>query len=197
MTPLDFLKRRGTAAIALASCTLLLAGCGLFGGDPEEEGAEDSGSGGEPVNAGAVDPGEAEPRETLASQDFRDDGSDLHIAVHELARRGETVELTFSVTNTGDTEWDHGGFFSGGNVLSDDKNTVASVELIDARTGRLHLVARDADGACVCSTPGYGFTLGGGDSLLLSATYGAPPEEIETMGVRIPGAGTFNDVPLS
>ncbi|KIH98001.1 hypothetical protein LP52_15895 [Streptomonospora alba] len=175
---------------------LLLTGCGLFGGG--ENGADGGGNAGgaqDPVNAGQVEPGESESRETLASQDISASGADMHIAIHELARRGETVELTLSVTRTNDSGSDPNlAFLTPPSVLDDELSTV---ELIDPGNAKVHTVARDGDDRCVCSSGLKGITLYPDDSALLSATFAAPPEGVETMGVRIPRAGTFNDVPLS
>ncbi|GAA4917453.1 hypothetical protein [Streptomonospora salina] len=180
---------------------LLLTGCGVFGGgvfgggDSGADGGANGGGGQEPVNAGQVEPGDSESRETLASQDIGVDGADLHIAVHELARRGETVELTFSITRTGDSDSDPSlSFLTPSSAL---QNELSTVELIDSENAKVHPVARDGDGHCVCSGDLNGIVLSPDDSALLSATFAAPPEGVEKMGVRIPRAGTFNDVPLS
>lgn len=173
--------------LVLTSSAFLLAGCGFFGDDGGSDDTSD------PVNAGQVDPGEEEPRETLASQDVNTLETDLHIAVHELARGAETVELTFSVTNIGDNESEivHGWLGSGGDA------DVSGVKLVDPTNGKVHLVARDANDACVCSTYGGTDSFATDESILYSATFGAPPEDVETMDVQVPTAGTFNDVELS
>jgi len=182
-------SRRGAAALAAAT-VLLLAGCSS-GGD-EEGGGAAAGSA-EPANGGKVDPGSAEARETIASQDVSTLGTDLHVAVHSLARGAKTVELTFSVTNTGDEASDslwsafarHAGSYD-----------LSGVELVDTANGRLHLTATDDEGACVCSGNLNTVDLDPGDSLLLSATFGAPPEDVESLTVRIPTVGSFDNVPL-
>lgn len=185
-----------TAALSLAACSLLLAGCSAVGDDENPEQAPDRSS--EPVNGGRVEPGESEPRETLASQDVTDNGADLHIAIHELARRGETVELTFSLTNTdSDDDWSFAGRLAGVNILHEDADTVAAVELVDPVNSKVHLVARDSEDNCVCSDASWGDILEPGDSVLMSATFGAPPEDVSTMTVRMPMAGSLNDVPIS
>ncbi len=182
MNPPNFPTR---TALVLASSAFLLAGCGFFG--------DDGGGTSDPVNAGQVDPGEEEARETLASQDVNTLGTDLHIAVHELARGDETAELTFSVTNIGDEASDlfHGWLGSGGD------SDVSAVKLVDPTNGKVHLVARDANDACVCSSYIGSESFETEESVLYSATFGAPPEDVETMNVQIPTAGTFNDVELS
>ncbi|ASU84892.1 hypothetical protein CDO52_20720 [Nocardiopsis gilva YIM 90087] len=175
--------------MSLTACTLLLTGCGVFGGD--DGGSSEASK--EPVNGGKVDPGDAEARETLASQDISMIGTDLHYAVHELSRGAKTVELTFSVTNIGDEE--SGIVFSflgrGG------KEDVSGVKLIDPDNGKVHLPATDSNGDCVCSSYSGSMSFEPDDSVLYSATYGAPPEDVKTMDVSIPNVGTLTDVPLS
>ncbi|PSL01040.1 hypothetical protein CLV63_101519 [Murinocardiopsis flavida] len=177
-----------------AIAALTLTGCGVLSGGGE---SSPEGAGGDPVNGGKVEAGKSKPRKTIASQDVTVQGADLHFAVHDLARRGKTVELTFSVSNTGKKEIELGTAFIDGNVLSDDRGTIAGVKLIDPGNGKVHLVARDSQKRCVCTGPKYGEPLEGGDSILMSGTYGAPPKDVEEMNVSIPKAGTLNDVPLS
>ncbi|MDA2807389.1 hypothetical protein [Nocardiopsis suaedae] len=185
-------RRRVATALAAGGLTVVLTGCSMLGGDGGEEAAPEGEA--SPVNAGKVDPGEAEARETIASQDVATLGTDLHIAVHSLARGEKTVELTFSVTNTGEEESEI--FHTWLGAASDEYN-VSGVKLVDSANGKVHLPARDEDGDCVCSTYGGADELGPGDSILYSATYGAPPQDVETMDVKIPTAGSFDNVPLS
>lgn len=165
----------------------------MFGGEDD-----DSGGGGsaDPVNAGKVEAGEEEARETLASQDVQTLGTDLHIAVHDLVRGAETVELTFSITNTGDDTSNRFKRWLGQGVDSTNGD-ISDVTLVDSANGKVHLVAEDNDGKCVCSTYSTTGKFASGDSVLYSATFGTPPEDVETMDVRIPNAGTFNNVELS
>lgn len=182
---------------ALAAAALItLSGCGLLGG--QDGGDSGSGAGGDPVNGGKVDPGSAEERKTLASQDVTALGTDMHFAIHELARRGETVELTFSVTNTGDQDSDGMSFWLNKDETSPD---VGGVKLVDPKNAKLHLVARgpgdDEKLQCVCSVYGTSDNIPAKGTVFFSATFGAPPEDVETMNVRMPLAGSFNDVPVS
>lgn len=188
---------RGAAFLTVSAALILLtSACGLFGFDDDD--TEDTGTStdeaGEPPQGGALEPGESEPRETLASQDVNDLGTDLHIAVHELSRGEETAELTFSITNTGDEQSDLMHAFLG---RGDGNQDVSAVELVDTSTGRVHLAARDAEENCVCSRYQGADSFDAGESIFYSATFGAPPEETETMTVRLPMAGSMTDVPLS
>lgn len=176
-----------------AAFILLTSACGLIGSDDAEDQGSDTDEAGEPVQGGAVDPGESEPRETIASQDVADLETDLHIAVHELSRGAETTELTFSITNTGDDPSALMHSF----LARGDSRDVSAVELVDPSAGRVHLVARDADDNCVCSRYDGADRFEAGESVLYSATFGAPPEETEAMTVRLPMAGSLTDVPLS
>ncbi|TQN31010.1 hypothetical protein FHX37_0899 [Haloactinospora alba] len=185
-------QQRVTYPLALAACSLLLAGCGMFGG---EDGDSRDGDSADPANAGKVEPGEEDARDTLASQDVQTLGTDLHIAVHDLVRGAETVELTFSITNTGDDASDLFHTWLGNGP--DGGGEVSDVTLVDSANGKVHLVAEDDDGKCVCSTYNTSEKFAPGDSVLYSATFGTPPDGVETMDVRIPNAGTFNNVELS
>ncbi|WP_344163238.1 hypothetical protein [Nocardiopsis rhodophaea] len=184
-----FPRSTGISLMSLTACTLLLTGCGAFGGD--DGGSSDASK--EPVNGGKVDPGDAEARETLASQDINTLGADLHYAVHELSRGAKTVELTFSVTNIGDEKSDSVFDFLG----SGGKYNTSGVKLIDPDNGKVHLAATDSNGDCVCSSYEGLMEFEPGNSVLFSATYGAPPEDVKTMDVSIPNVGTLTNVPLS
>lgn len=193
-------RQRTVAALSLIVSAFLLAGCGLLGGGDAGEQSSSGGGGdgaSQPVNGGKVEPGQAEARQTLASQDVTIENADLHVAVHELARRDKLVELTFSVTRTDDgtDRWQVGQAFGG--PQSDSTLNVSGAELIDTVNAKLHTVALDSERRCVCSGGTANTFLEAGDSVLFSATYAAPPENVEVMGIRIPNVGTLNDVPLS
>ncbi|OZM80802.1 hypothetical protein [Pseudonocardia sp. MH-G8] len=182
------------AATALAAaCSQESDGAAVPAGNDERAAmATETASGGRP------EPGPAAPRPELASQDVTLEGVDLHVAVHELARRGRLAELTFSVTRTDDKKenWQVGQTF-GGSTQSKSSLSVSGVELLDTVNGKLHTVALDQEDNCVCTAGTESVFLDAGDVILFSATYAAPPENVPVMGVRIPKVGTFNDVPLS
>lgn len=71
------------------------------------------------------------------------------------------------------------------------------VSLVDAKNRKRYLVARDSKGDCVCDAGLGSKFVEGGAPLTLSATFGAPPEDVEALDVVIPSFGTFKDVPLS
>lgn len=192
MSPLP--QHHGAVATLALSASLLLGGCGLLDSTDDSENGNGGADGtdSEPVTAGAVDPGEEESRETLASQDINALGVDLHVAVHELARGTETVDLTFSVTNIDDEDSDNPHFW----LSVGNENNVSGARLVDSDAGTVHLTASDDDGNCVCSHFHGTDEFQPDASIFFSATFGAPPEDVETMDVQIPNAGTFSDVPL-
>lgn len=57
-------------------------------------------------------------------------------------------------------------------------------------------MVRDERGYCVCSTALSGVFLKPGSTVVLSATFAAPPDDVESMEVEVPLFGTFPDVPV-
>lgn len=151
-------------------------------GGGAEETAEEDGSG----DGGVEDDGESrEPRDEVT---VRRGGTELVVSVRELVSGGATVELVLRIHNGGDA--DSPAFAE---LLGSDGG-MAAVELVDAANGRVHRVARDASDVCVCSDPDPSLVLRPGDTVELSATFAAPPEDVGTMDVRVPLAGTFTGV---
>jgi hypothetical protein len=58
-------------------------------------------------------------------------------------------------------------------------------------------VARDTTGRCVCSGALSGVGLETGQEAVLTATFTAVPEGVETVSVAIPLVGEFADVPVT
>ena len=81
-------------------------------------------------------------------------------------------------------------------VPGHERDTVDGVSLIDANNRKRHLVGRDAGGACVCDNGLSGTFVESGSPVVLSATFGAPPPDVQVMDVVIPKFGTFKDVAL-
>ncbi|QUX28012.1 hypothetical protein KGD83_22490 [Nocardiopsis akebiae] len=110
------------------------------------------------------------------------------VSVRELVSGGATVELVLRIHNGGGA-----GSPAFAELVGSDEG-MAAVELVDAANGGVHRVARDSSGGCVCSDPDPALVLRPGDSVELSATFAAPPEEVRAMDVRVPLAGTFTGV---
>lgn len=81
---------------------------------------------------------------------------------------------------------------------ADDGNRgdMSGVELVDLDNGRVHRVARDAEGLCVCSRYDPDVLLYSSDSVTLSGTYAAPPSGVDSMTVRLPFGEALTGVPL-
>ncbi len=71
------------------------------------------------------------------------------------------------------------------------------VALIDAQNRRKYLVARDADGRCVCSNELSGVIAEPEAPVSLTATLGAPPGGVTHVDVVVPNVQTFTGVPLA
>lgn len=186
------MKNRPAALVALVA--LLLGGCAVP--TPPESGPPPTST---PVISDAV----ATPLPTvepsalpaLAARETSHDGTPLVIAVNSLHSTPGSLTLNFTITNRGSKPWRHWTALS--TLMSGkDSLSVSGVYVIDPEHGRRLLPARDAAGACVCSTLG-GQEIGVGQSMVLSAVFAPLPEELHTAAVHIPLAGTFDQVPVS
>jgi len=149
-----------------------------------------------------------DPEEPLASRQSSLDGEPVVLEVVQLERSGDTTALTFRLmveAGAGDPEsigaqvsqtFDDGvGEVAQGS--GGDTSTLDGVSLIDSENRRRYLVARDSEGVCVCDGNLSGAFVEAGAPLLMSATFGAPPEDVSTVDLVIPQFGSFKDVPLS
>lgn len=157
-------------------------------------------------------PTEEEPPEgsggAIASRDGQIDEEAVRLEITDLVRSGSTTALTFELTvaetRAGETEasaqisdiFDDGlGEATGGK--GQDSFTIDGVSLIDATNSQRYLVARDSEGVCVCDGSLSGRFVEPGAPTALSATFGAPPADVDAVDVVIPNFGTFKNVPLS
>ncbi len=215
--------RTGTAMVVIA---IAAAGCGGGGGgESPADGGTGNGSSESVEGVGSIDgdgaeetgtaPEETEtaPEETesdgaLAASDGQIDDDAVRLEVTELRRSGGTTALTFQLTvddpSAGEDEpsaqiaqtFDDGtGEIDGGQ--GQDSSTVDGVSLIDNQNRKRYLVARDSEGFCVCDGELSSKFVEVGAPTVLSATFGAPPSDVEAVDVVIPSFGTFKDVPLS
>lgn len=216
-------RMTATALVAVA-LTLIVTACGSSGNPadgPRPDNAEgnDQRTGGEsseeyvtpsgedgvaveqdqpaPPPTPGSDAGSEETDEVRGGSDSRKTvrrhGTELQVSVYDLVRGDATVELVFRVHNSGDAESPRFHELLG---ADEDVQELAAVELVDTANGRVHRVARDEAGHCVCSRPDPSLILWPSDTVELSATFAAPPEDVETMDVRVPLVGTFTEVPV-
>jgi hypothetical protein len=196
---------------------LALAGAGCGGEDdpsppPEEPqaGAVEGAGSSRPPHATptATEPPVAEepPVEPLAAREGSVDQIPVELEIVELRRSAATVTLTFHLTLV-DEETDEpqvSDTFADGVYPEAENgreaalgNNLDGIELIDGTNRKRHLVARDSSGVCVCDTDLSGVYVTADAPLILSATFAAPPPDVEAMDVHIPTFGVFADVPLS
>lgn len=195
-----------TGALVLAAAALGAAGCagGDDGGGSEQaqEGAGTSKVAEPAAEETTTSQGDAEPapEEVLATREGKIDDLPVKLEITELTRSGDTVILGLSVAVTEGNSDENGAdiftAFDDGN-LSDATATMDGITLIDSTNAKRYLVARDSDGACVCDDNlGSEFVVEDPPTRL-SATYGAPPEDVDALDVEIPRFGVIRDVPIS
>ena len=108
-----------------------------------------------------------------------------------LQRHDELSTLRFSLTYLGTDE------FSVNNDLgSPTSYDVSGVSLIDGRNSKRYLAAHDSKDHCVCSST-IGVRIKPNTSYQLSATFAAPPSDVTSVQLDIPGVGTLSDVPVN
>lgn len=75
-------------------------------------------------------------------------------------------------------------------------SSLDGIYLIDRTHGEKYLVARDADNRCICDSELGDTRLTNLGPLHLSATFGAPPDDVTAVDVFVPHFGIFANVPL-
>ncbi|MEU9835749.1 hypothetical protein AB0D67_29790 [Streptosporangium sp. NPDC048047] len=184
----------------LSVAMLSVAGCSSLPGS--DVSASNNGGGG-PQKSASSAPAPAQPSPlpsdtVLAGRTAAADGFyKLKIDLLQLDREGKLVTVNYAVTVTGHDRasgWDVGDAFSA--VPSDDPSA-DGVYLIDAKNGKKHLVARDAEQKCVCTDSTESIIINTDQTVTFTATFAAPPEDVTAMDVYIPLAGTFKNVPLT
>jgi len=211
--------QRLTAVFAL--CALLAAGCTTGGDDTAGQAGEGSTEQATPAPAedddAPTDDATAEPDDDVAS--VPDDAPSAPLATVEgtvlgwngavaatleildLRRSGQVVTLAFAiVTAEGDRVQLHTDCpFAAEIDATEDApvercRSISATSLVDPVNGNRHLVLREPDGACVCTSnipnfiePGQRYSMG--------ASFAAPPDDVDTMTVAVPQFAPV-DVPL-
>ncbi len=216
---------RGRPALAVAAAvTALAAGCG--GGSSGQDRAVKSdrlaqsveGAGtlektrpSDTTTGGGATTTPSAPQPTgrvLATRDGQVDDLPVRLEIVSLQRSGATAALTIrlaipsSYAGSETASAQIANTFDDGVSESDRDpgqayDTTDGISLIDSTNRKRHLVARDAGGTCVCDENLSSTFLEQGSPLLLSATFAAPPPDVNVMDVFIPKFGTFKDVSVS
>ncbi|WNB86075.1 hypothetical protein [Cellulomonas sp. ATA003] len=214
-------------AVVLASAALLLAGCTSSDDEQdtadsaaptasaEEAQAADETT--EAMREGAGEDAQEQPvtatLPVLGSRETTAGSTPLRVDLNEVAVSGEVMTVLFTVHNLAeDTDnWQVGQFFDDGTSTApldadgergEETSTLRAfttdgVTVVDAVNGMAHRAAYDTAGACACSGGLSNTFVGAGTALVLSTSFAAPPEDVDTVTVQIPGAGSFDGVALT
>ena len=199
-----FATARRRRAAAAACAVALLGGCG--GEETKTVTVREGATATSPSTA--TDGGAPAPAEVPSLVEGRgaSSGRAFTFRIVELRRSGATVVLNARLIAEPGVERGIrvAGLFGDGlrqELEGGDGNEPADVfdgvALIDAQNRRKYLVARDADGRCVCSNELSDVTAEPGVPVGLTATLGAPPSGVTRVDVVVPNVQTFAGVPLA
>ncbi|MEZ7129421.1 lipoprotein [Nonomuraea sp. AD125B] len=192
--------------IVLAVAAAALAGCGALPGAPQGGGGEERRSRPVSESTTASAPGQQPAQESappqqsavIASKETKVGSGDMYgearVDLTGLKRQGRTATLTWVVTALDGKVNVHNGLGTGTLDF-----TVSGVALIDPVNAKRYRVARNGTGAdaeCVCSGT-QGQFLEKGEASTLYAVFAAPPADVSTINVEMPGIGVFTDVPIA
>jgi hypothetical protein len=130
----------------------------------------------------------------------------VSLTVNQLRRSDpNTVTLVFTVANKGneaytfDWTWGELGIIEVGNALAFD---MSGVYLIEPEGKKKHLVLRDTNNRCICSTGVFrsGGTTSGltpGRDATMWAKFPAPPASVTKMTVAVPHFPVLDSLPLA
>ncbi|WP_228069783.1 hypothetical protein [Actinomyces bowdenii] len=224
-SPLSGRRRRllaAASAAALAAGTL--SACSFFGGGSEE--STDGGSQ-QASNAPAAvtsvlestraSAGSDEPvaisteLPVLASRETSEGKTPLTITLNSVTVSGGVTTVLFSVTNA-NTEagddwmpWDNlsdqvsGVPLNSEGAVSDSGGTnynTDGVTILDTTNNEIYRAAYDTGGNCLCS-PTSGLDIAPGRTVVFQTSFAALPEDVSTVTVTIPLAGSFDNVSVT
>ncbi|HEY3682278.1 MAG TPA: hypothetical protein VGL93_04530 [Streptosporangiaceae bacterium] len=187
-----------TKLVAIAAAAALgLSGCSLVSGSdgPKGSSTESDKKQADRMKA-AAQATAPQPQHVLAKHDGTLDQQPITAKITALIRDGSTVTLSYTLTN--DSTDNISGFaqLEQSQLVSNaDKGEADTLTLVDGTQKKKYLVARDAQGNCVCSVPGTD-NLDAGETMGLSATFAAPPTSIGHITVQIPGFEPFYSIPI-
>jgi hypothetical protein len=189
-------------ALAAACALMLISGCGgdddTAGGGSTPTPTQTATETAAPTEDGTAT-ATATPSEPVASKELTIDGTPLRLELVSLRRAGALAELELLLTNAQPPDaaadrFQAGGLFEGPEPTEGDSN-VDGIYFVDPVNRKKYPVATDSDGICVCSDLSSEL-LEPGDAVALTATYGAPPEDVTQVDVSVPKFGTFRDVAI-
>jgi hypothetical protein len=211
------LARNGTAPLVLACLALAAAGCSGSGTGARSasttttpSGATSSGqlAASTALTGTTTGQGTGAAAPAGLSRDAAAKQTKLRITLNELHRAGGLVTLNLTFTNleppdpAANPGYQVAGFFDDGDSngfkgsVSLSLDSVDGIYLVDNANKKRYPVARDSTRRCVCSAHLEAVFIAPGESTILSATFGAPPADVQAVDVFVPHAGTFHDVPV-
>jgi hypothetical protein len=149
-----------------------------------------------------VTPASASALPVLAETDLKT-GVPTHLTVNEFRVSGQLLQLTWTVTNTSQTD----RTFTIQNTFADgiseppssdmrafglDLWSADGVYLVDSVNAKRYLVARTEDKVCVCTTGLIHTALGAGKSATLTASFKAPPDGVTTLRIVMPNTAPLD-----
>jgi hypothetical protein len=197
--------KRGALLAMLGAAVVL--GCG--GGDDEKKQTKPADTRAPTATTTTTPSGQKVevPDEAIASRDGSISGNAVKLELLQLKRSGETSALTIRLSGLGSSEVQVGEALDDGveqkvegSDVSDSPVGITSMDgitLIDTQNRKRYLVGRDSKGICACDNGLGGNFVSADAPVVLSATYAAPPDDVDAMDVLVPGFGTFKDVPIS
>ncbi len=160
-------------------------------GDASERPEQTSASASASAPAGSASPRSGSAGEVLATSTSELGTGQARADVLTLRRSGDLLTLEIRLTNL-----ESGGLVSAESFPANlGDNAVTGITLVDGRNKKRYLPAKDSAGTCLCSKASINLAEGG--STIVSATYAAPPADVTTLSVELPGFGTFADLPVS
>ncbi|MDO4260310.1 MAG: hypothetical protein Q4C87_12405 [Actinomycetaceae bacterium] len=125
------------------------------------------------------------PSQVLATWEGKaPDGAAGRFEINEVLVSDGMTRLTFTMTNTGQTEWEEGGILGVRELLRDE------IQLVDSKNHLIYKPGKTEDGECLCTNLKTRPALPAGESLTLYTTFKALPEGVDTVSVNMSGAIT-------
>lgn len=136
------------------------------------------------------------------------EGAKLKIDLYEIEDDGAlaTVKIDFTNEDSGGEKFRISGFFGDGNSMPPGKTTsptlawihsMRGVTLTDTQNKKIHRVAYDTSGQCLCDMGMRSTFVSEGDTIQLTASFAPLPDGQNTATVTIPNFGTFKNVPIN
>jgi len=175
----------------LSGAVMLTAGCQLGQAPPPSPPAQTTSS---QASASPSAAASLPPDQVIGSREITGNNwYKVRIDLYAIQRQDKLITVNFAATvleHDRASGWDVGSTFS---AVPSDTPTVDGVYLVDTKNAKKHLVAKDNEGTCLCSS---GLVeIDTDKTVVFSATFAAPPPDVSTMDVFIPRAGTFKNVP--